>query len=243
MFKTGLVSVSFRSLSVDKIISLARENRLSAIEWGSDVHAPMDDTERLNYIKAKMDRAGLYTSSYGTYFRIGETPTEKLHEYISAAKILGTNVLRLWCGRKNYEDTTEKERESMVFEAISAARIAEKEGVTVGIECHNNTFTSCPEGALALMRGVNSSAFRMYWQPLGDVDADIEYAKSIAPYILNVHVFNRSSEGKRPLSEGLDIWQKYLSYFDRTQHLLLEFMPDGLSESLASEAESLRCLI
>ena len=143
MFKTGLVSVSFRGLSVDEIIRLAKDSGLSAIEWGSDVHAPKDDTNRLEYIRRQMDAAGLYTSSYGTYFRIGETPTEEIYGYITAAKILGTKILRLWCGRKNYEDMDESERKRILDEAKSVAQIAEREGVIFCIECHRNTFTSC----------------------------------------------------------------------------------------------------
>ena len=47
MYKTGLVSISFRSLSVDEIIDLVKDAGLEAIEWGRDVHAPCDDVENL----------------------------------------------------------------------------------------------------------------------------------------------------------------------------------------------------
>ena len=36
--KTGLVSVTFRKLTIKEIIELAKENSLKSIEWGSTPH-------------------------------------------------------------------------------------------------------------------------------------------------------------------------------------------------------------
>ena len=240
MFVTGLTSISFRNLSVDEIIRLTRESGLKAIEWGSDIHAPKDNAPLLKDIREKMERAGLYTSSYGTYFRIGESSLADLPDYICAASILGTKILRLWCGRKNYEDMDEAERKRIIEEAGLAASIAEQHGVVFCVECHKNTFTSCLFGALRLMETVNSSAFRMYWQPslLLDEAGNTEYADKISKYTQNIHVFNWSEKGRIKLREGFSAWQKYLSFFDGTQHLLLEFMPDNSPASLAEEAEA-----
>ena len=241
MFKTGLVSISFRNLSAEEIIRLTKESGLAAIEWGSDVHAQKDDIRELWRIREQMDNAGLYTSSYGTYFRVGENSPDELCDYLSAANILGTKILRLWCGRKNYEDMTEAERQWIIEESKRAADIAERAGVTFCMECHNNTFTSCSEGALRLMNSVNSGAFGMYWQPsrLINQKANLDYASAISPYARNIHVFNWSEHGRHPLSSGLDVWGKYVSHFDGTQHLLLEFMPDNSAESLLGEAMAL----
>ena len=49
--KTGLVSVSFRPLSYERIIEECVKANLGCIEWGSDVHAPCDDTEKLKKIE------------------------------------------------------------------------------------------------------------------------------------------------------------------------------------------------
>ena len=38
MRPVGLTSVTFRQMSVDEIIALARETGCTGIEWGSDVH-------------------------------------------------------------------------------------------------------------------------------------------------------------------------------------------------------------
>lgn len=245
MFQSGLVSISFRSLSPEQIVALCRECSLSAIEWGSDVHAPYTDVERLRQIIALQKEAGISCSSYGTYFKLGIHDTNELHGYIAAAKILGTNILRLWCGDKNYEDMTADERTHLLTEAKKAAQIAEAEGVILCMECHNNTFTNCLEGALTLMESVNSPALRMYWQPnqFRTDEINFEYARQIAPYTKNIHVFQWKEKDRFPLSDGMALWERYLSYFDGSQALLLEFMPDNKPESLAREAETLHKLI
>ena len=40
MRPVGLTSVTFRQLTADQIITLARETGCTGIEWGSDVHVP-----------------------------------------------------------------------------------------------------------------------------------------------------------------------------------------------------------
>lgn len=244
MFKTGVVSVSFRALSVDEVIKYTKDAGLSAIEWGSDVHAPYTDLERINYIAKAQKEAGLYCPSYGTYFKLGEHDTEELRGYIAAAKILGTNVLRLWCGKKNFADMTEEERDFIVSESKKAAKIAEELGAVLCMECHNNSFTNNVEGALYLMNAVNSEAFRMYWQPATKhtEEMNIDYATKIAPYTYNVHVYYYEDGVKHPLADGVDSWKKYLACFKGCEHLLLEFMPDNRPESLATEAKTLNAL-
>jgi len=244
MFKTGVVSVSFRQLSVDEVISYTKAAGLKAIEWGSDVHAPYTDEERIAYIAKAQADAGLYCSSYGTYFKLGVNDTEELRGYIKAAKVLGTDILRLWCGSKNYSDMTDEERAFIVSESKKAAAIAEEAGVTLCMECHNKSFTNTLEGALDLMQSVDSPAFRMFWQPstTAGFDANIRYAKEIAPYVYNIHVFYYEEGKKHPLADGAEEWKKYLACFDGDKNLLLEFMPDNSPDSLAREAATLNSI-
>ena len=245
MFTPGLVSVSFRGFSADDIIGLAAGAGLSCIEWGSDIHAPRDKDNILLYIAKKQKEAGLYCSSYGTYFTLGRDTTDQLYEYIRAARILGTDTLRIWCAKKGYREHTAEEREVLISEAKRAAQIAESCGVRLCLECHGNTYTDEAEGALDIMREVGSSSFLMYWQPNQNKseEQNVEYAKKISPYTVNIHVFNWKGKGKYPLSEASDIWREYLRSFDGTQKLLLEFMPDGSPDSLGREAAALRDII
>ena len=201
-----------------------------------------DNVDRLKEIVALQNESGIKCSSYGTYFRLGVHDTNELFTYIKAAKMLGTTILRLWCGEKNYEDLSTEERNYIISESKKAAKIAEDEGVTLCMECHNKTFTNCIDGALELMEAVDSPAFRMYWQPnqFRSEEVNIEYARKIAKYTKVIHVFNWEGKNKYPLSEAVEIWKKYLACFEGSQTLLLEFMPDGRTETLSAEAKALR---
>ena len=46
---------------------------------------------------------------------------------VKAAKILGTDIVRIWCGGKNSEDFTEQEKNELFEEGRKAAKIAEAE--------------------------------------------------------------------------------------------------------------------
>ena len=245
MFEAGLVSVSFRGLTPSEIITLCRENGLSRIEWGSDVHVPPNDPENAERVAKMTAEAGLICSSYGTYFRLGVHPTQELADYVKAAKILGTSILRIWGGEKNFEDLSPDEWAHLTACGKEAAKLAEKAGVTLCLECHNKTCTNCPEGAAALLHAVSSPALQMYWQPnqYQSEEWNLSYAKEIAPYVKVIHLFHWRQKEKFPLADGLESWRRYLACFDGTQALLLEFMPDGRPETLPQETESMRKLL
>ena len=245
MSKTGLVSISFRKHTTKEILEACKKAGLSLIEWGSDVHAPVGDIECARELYRLGEEYGVRCASYGTYFRLGVTPISELDSYIETAKALGTDVLRLWCGDKNYEDYSDAERDELVEVCTRAAKIAENAGVTLCLECHNNTYTNRLCGALYLMERVNSSAFRMYWQPnqYRTLEENLEYAEKIAKYTLHIHVFNWEGDKKYPLADGACVWKAYLEKFEGEHALLLEFMPDGEISSLNREAEALRRII
>lgn len=244
-YTLGLVSVSFRQHSPKEILEAARAAGLSCIEWGSDVHAPCHDTERLKEIAALQKEYGIVCSSYGTYFRFGETPIEELEAYIQAAKILDTNILRLWCGVKSGKDMTKEERNALWDICRMAAKVAEASGVTLCLECHKKTFTENPDDAVRLMETLNSPHFRMYWQPFQwqEPKENVINAIKIANYAEHIHVFNWKGSEKLPLADAVGEWQEYIKVFSTPRTLLLEFMPNGTLEELAAETAALRAII
>ncbi|MBQ2732752.1 MAG: TIM barrel protein [Clostridia bacterium] len=244
MYTLGLCSVSFRKKSPQEIMNAARAAGLSVIEWGSDVHAKKEDLQTLARIASAQAAMGLSCSSYGTYFKLGETPLSELEAYIGAAAILGTNVLRVWCGSKNSQDFTESEKKALFEECRAAAKTAERYGAVLCMECHGGTYTNECTSALELMQAVNSPSFRMYWQPSQNktVEENLEYAEKIRDYTVNAHVFNWSGKEKYPLADGVSTWKKYLAALGGDKTLLLEFMPDGRLESLSAEAEALKMI-
>ena len=188
-YSLGLVSVSFRNHTPEEILTAMSSAGLELIEWGSDVHAP---PKKANEIARLQEKYGIKCCSYGTYFKLGVTSIQELQAYIDSAKLLGTNILRLWCGNKNSEKHTEKEKAELFAICKAAAGIAESNGVVLCMECHNNTYTNTKESAYELMQAVNSTAFRMYWQPnqYRSAEENIEYAKLLSPYTVHLHVFN-----------------------------------------------------
>ena len=248
-YTLGLVSISFRKHTPEEIIQAVKAAGLSCIEWGSDVHAPCRDTERLYEIARLQGEYGITCSSYGTYFRLGVTPLSELSDYIAAAGILGTNILRLWGGTKKGVDMTPEELADFTDTCRKAAAMAEEAGVILCLECHMLSVTETPDYAVSLMEAVNSPAFRMYWQPFQwlDTEGSLAVARAVAPYAEHIHVFNwqppRMAPTKHPLAEAAEDWRRYLTAFTTPRTLLLEFMPDDRLESLPTEAEALRAII
>lgn len=240
----GLTSVSFRRHSPKEILDAARSASLECIEWGSDVHAPCGDVTRLREISELQKQYGIVCSSYGTYFRLGETPIEELQHYVRAAELLGTNILRLWCAAKSGKEMSDAEKDFLFSVCKKAASIAEANGVTLCMECHKNTFTESPDDALYLMKEINSPHFRMYWQPFQwqSTDENLKNAKKIAPFVEHIHVFNWQGKKKLPLSSAVDDWCSYLEYLPAPRALLLEFMPNGSIEELTYEAGALKLI-
>lgn len=245
----GLVSISFRGHSPEELIGAVKAAGLDCIEWGSDIHAPCDDEDNLRRIAAMQKEAGITCCSYGTYYKLGKDAPEELLPYIRAAKLLGTDILRLWCGTKGSRDYSPEELELLYRDCRAAAKIAQEAGVILCMECHNNTVTDRKESALALMQAVDSPAFRMYWQPnqLRSREENTAYAKLLAPYTVHIHVFNwNCPDGKTlekyPLAEAVDTWKDYMVHFLGEHAMLLEFMPDDDIASLGAEAQALRLI-
>lgn len=244
-YELGLVSVSFRGHSPEEILRAAADAGLTCIEWGSDIHAPCGDTERLREIAMLQAHHGLTCSSYGTYFRLGHTPLGELARYIAAAKVLGTDTLRLWGGDKRGEDMSPHERERFTDICRKAARMAEEAGVTLCLECHRQSITETPAYGTALLEAVDSPCFRTYWQPFQwlDTEGSLAVARAYAPYVRHIHVFNWRGDSRFPLREAAEDWRRYLSVFDTPRTLLLEFMPDDRIGTLPAEAAALREIV
>ncbi len=247
IFESGLVSVSFRKHGPPEIIKAAAAAGLRCIEWGSDVHVPPDDLSNARDVAERTRDAGLDVCSYGTYFRIGKDGAEGLRAHFAAARVLGTTVLRLWCGTAGYAQLKrEGAWERLVDECRMFAAMAEAEGVTLSMECHQGTATDDPRGMTELAQAVHSGGFSFHWQPnqFKSVESNLGYARAAAPHADIVHVFQWKGEKRFPLADGADEWRACLSEFTgRPRKLLLEFMPGGEMDELKREAETLREIV
>ncbi len=220
-------------------------SKLTAVEWGSDVHAPATDPSKVREVAALQDRYGICCSSYGTYFRIGKHRPEEVYPYIRAARILGTDILRVWCGVKDSCKYENMEKEALFEDCRELCCIAEKEKITLCTEFHHDTYTDCSESVLALCQALNSPCFKTYWQPnqFKSVSENMRSAEAVAYLTENIHVFNWEGNRKEPLHEAAALWRDYFSCFAHEGYALLEFMPDGRLESLPREAEALQNIL
>ncbi|MBO7304366.1 MAG: sugar phosphate isomerase/epimerase [Clostridia bacterium] len=243
--RIGMASVSFRNLTPREILEVSRAAGLDVIEWGSDVHAPATDIPTLENIAALQSEYGITCSSYGSYFKIGATPMAELADYISAAKILGTNIIRVWCGGKDVVGIVGEEREAFLEECKTAAKIAEENGAVLCMECHKNTFTEHLNDALELMERVNSKSFLMYWQPFQNrsIEENLAYAEAISKYTVHIHAFNMKEKARYSLNDGIEEWRSYLEKFTPPHTLLLEFLPNNDINELKIEADALREIV
>lgn len=237
----GLVSISFRQHSVEEIIKAAKNAGLSYIEWGSDVHVPQGDAEKAIAVKEMMEQAGLKTSSYGSYYKLGQN--QDILPFLETAKLLGTDIIRVWAGTKGSALTSEEERKALTSEAKEISKKASKFGIKIDFEYHPNTLTDDADSAVRLIKEVDEPNCGIYWQPNYQLteEANLAAAQKVLPYVDVLHVFYWSSDYKRLFMEqGKDEVLKYLKVFkDKDVYKLLEFVPEDKIEYLPKEAEVL----
>ena len=72
MIVPGLVSVTFRQKSIREICEICCGARLSAVEWGGDIHVPPQNAAAAREARELSREFGLEICSYGSYWRAGD---------------------------------------------------------------------------------------------------------------------------------------------------------------------------
>jgi len=246
MLNGGLVSISFRELPPEEIVSLTAGARLSCIEWGGDVHCPHGDVRRAGEVAALTAGAGLRTSAYGSYYRLAEENEFGFEDVVASAKALGAPTIRVWAGRRGSAEADAGYRERVVAESRRCADIAARAGLTLSYEYHGNTLTDTNESALTLIREVDHEALRSFWQPPNGRDTEyrLEGLKAVKPWMTNVHIFTWDDENRRlPLADGEEWWTRFLAEAattGRDHDVLMEFVADDDPDNFRRDAEALK---
>lgn len=241
--KTGMTSVTFRKKSLEEIVDIVKKAGLTGIEWGGDVHVPAGDTAAAQKAKALCKEAGLEILSYGSYFYAGEG--EDFAPVLASAKALGAPVIRIWAGRKTYENSTPEEFAALAARIRAAGELAAAEGIRIGFEYHRGTATQTKEGAAALLKAVDLENVGCYWQPNPDVtfEEQLSELRTLAPWLLNIHVFYWTAGNEMHLlSEGKSTWDAYLAEIRKIagrHDLIMEFVKGEDDQVFLDDAAAL----
>lgn len=251
MLLPGLVSISFRKLTVSEIIELCRTHQLPAIEWGGDVHVPHGDVNIATQTGEATRAAGLTVAAYGSYYRCdSESDQPDFDAVLASARALQAPVIRVWAGTAGSAVTDAVKREAITSDLRRIGQLAAAHDIEIGIEYHANTLTDDPDSALALIQAIDQPNVKLYWQSSNGKSADYSLAvlQKLLPYVSHLHafhwIFSGDSFDRRPLSEGQQDWQKYLAVEATSPRpnraIMLEFVRDDSTDQLAIDAATLR---
>jgi 3-dehydroshikimate dehydratase len=248
MLLPGIVSVTFRELSPQAIIDLARDNGLKGIGWGSDVHVPPGKTTLARQLYQRANLVGVETAAYCSYYRLGESPRSEFADILSSAISLSAPRIRVWAGAKPSAEADADYRRAVAEEARRLAGLALKQNIEIVCEWHGGTLTDTNESGLAFLKEVNHSNFGTYWQPPVGASCRncINALSGLLPYLRGVHVFHWEGTERRPLAEGRERWLRWLNVVakaPRSIFALLEFVRDDDPANLPADAETLRKML
>jgi Xylose isomerase-like TIM barrel. len=250
MFKTGIVSVTFRKLTSENIISLAAGASLNGIEWGGDIHVPHGDMDTALDVKFLTDEASLDCLSYGSYYKMTGSANEWSDVLMCAESLFVPNV-RVWAGNKGSADTSAAERDRIIAEAQMLADMLADEGESaISFEFHSGTLTDTPESAVELMKRIERDNVKLYWQPnqFRTHEENLRGLDLVVPYLSNVHVFAWEGHEKFPLEHHRQRWIEYLDKIKlhdekSNSALIMEFVKDDSPEQFKRDAEELHNII
>ena len=245
MITSGLVSATFKSLTVQKVLETARKAGLEAIEWSENHHIPAGDESFASDVRNLTEDASLTVAGYGSYYRLGQGMD--IVPSLRTAGSLGAKQMRIWAGSKASPDVAAAERKALEDELSEAVHVAEDFGIVLNLEWHKNTLTDTNESGRSLLETIDSPYLRTLWQPTQALSLRQreDGLKMILPYLSYFHVYYWDNTGRRPLEEGKEQWGKYFSLIDGNKdcYALLEFVKDDSEEQFYRDAEVLKEMI
>ncbi len=249
MYYSGLTSISFRGLTCEEIIALAK-GKVDAIEWGSDVHVHPGDVDRAREVARMTRDAGMAVTSYGSYYRAGEGTD--FGPFLDSAAALGVETIRIWAGGEGSDKCSEETRAAITRELADITVRAAEKGISISAEYHRNTLTDTAESALRLIadvRGLGGETFYTYWQPapwFTDEDNKAQL-RAVLPYVTNLHIFHWDKDLKKhPIADGKAIWAEYMDIVrtvERDRYVYIEFVVNNDPANFPADAQAVHEII
>ncbi|MEQ7009678.1 TIM barrel protein [Actinopolymorpha sp. B17G11] len=258
----GLVSVTFRQLAPARVVELAADAGLRAVEWGGDVHVPVGNLRAAEHVRGLCAGHDLAVASYGSYFRPGSDAAADFVPVVETAVALGAPSVRVWAGRLGSGEATERQRADVVDGLAKAVVQAAEHDLKVALEFHPGTLTDTVDSTLALLDevrvllGTSGPAAWTYWQPGRGTPTPAQArdeVRALGRHLMTAHVFSWSADGARlPLADRADLWQGVLADLRGeqgaepraegdavTRFALLEFVRDDDPGAFRQDAASL----
>jgi sugar phosphate isomerase/epimerase len=251
-FIPGLVSVTFRKLLLEEVVSLAFETGLKSIEWGGDIHVPHGNLAKARRACQLCGDAGIAVSAYGSYYRCGLSDKNAVDfvVIIDTARELGTDSIRVWAGNVGSASAPIGFREAVVADIKRICVLAAQADCSISLEFHGATLTDSADSTLQLLREVAEPNLSSYWQPPVGMSPDecVASLRQVLPYARNLHVFHwwPDKHYRLPLSDGADCWKRYIQTAAEAQaprHASLEFVRNDDPEQLKADAKTLLHLL
>jgi 3-dehydroshikimate dehydratase len=246
MISPGLVSVTYRQLSVEQIIAHSVAAKLKGIEWGGDIHVPHGQLDHAAEVGRKTREAGLQISAYGSYYRAGHDAELAAEIVVATAQKLGAPLIRIWAGKLGSATADAAYKDGVAHDCRKLSSLAAEQGLKVALEWHGNTLTDTAPATADLIAAVNHPNLYTYWQPRlkTSVAENLAEMTTALPYLAGVHVFNWDAvTGDRyALAAGSAAWREYLAQLPDSSDFFasLEFVPNNDPAVLTREAAALR---
>lgn len=252
--RPGLVTVTFRQLSPENIVAVAKSSGLQVLEWGGDVHVPAGDTKRAREVASLTRAAGLETICYGSYYRAGHEGDGGMPAFadvLETAVALGAPCIRVWAGMRGSDAADEAYFRHVCADANRIAGLARSRGVRIAFEFHDGTLHDNAESAARFLGTLPHQNVFSLWQPLVSLDAEQRdrSMRVVLPRLAHVHAFHwlpGDPIDRRPMSEGENDWRAWLETMREAgckADVLLEFVRGDAQEALAEDAFVLRSLM
>ena len=244
MIYPGLVSVTFRHLSVKEVIELALKAKLTCIEWGGDVHVPHGDLEIAKSVQLQTTEAGFKVNAYGSYYRVGSFDKSQIEfqDVINTARVLGALTIRVWAGEISSESASESHWDEVVADSNRIADMAALADISISFEYHSHTLTDTNNSAFKLLGLLPHPNINTFWQPHNytTLNYNLEGLATILPKVSDFHVFFwENSQNRFPLAAGEDFWIPVLQMANKTSRdhfFSLEFVEKNSEGNFLKDA-------
>jgi sugar phosphate isomerase/epimerase len=246
--RPGLLSVTLRHLHADRVVAIAADAGLAAVEWGGDVHVPAGDLAAASLVAGLTSRAGLEVSAYGSYYRLGHSThasdASAAEAVVATAARLGAPLIRVWAGRQGSAVSDASYRSRVRDDALRLAALAAPIGIV--LEYHRQTLTDTRASTAALLDELRPAGVRSLWQPQPErsVEENAGDLRALLPDLANLHVFAWNPDRSRlPLAAHRDRWATWLAVASSApgdRYASLEFVPGDDPAQVLTDAAVLR---